>query len=196
MYGKNGEWAVEMMRIQRTVLKRKGAHLILLSILCLSIFSIFFNCSKFRKEIKIPQETIQKALAEKFPYDKNAVIARITLSEPKVYFKDSCIGIQMMYVGNFLEKEVAGDIDFNGHIVYEEGTFYIANFEIVNFTVDEKEFTSKGKLKKVVIKIIKNYIDGYPVYRLKQSDFKQNLAKLLLKDITFEGDNINILIGL
>lgn len=165
-------------------------------LMLLLVAFLFAGCGKFKKIINIPQSTIQDALDEKFPVDKNVVVARITLSSPEVYLKDPCIGMKMMYVGNLMEKEVQGDLDVNGHLVYRKGAFYLDDFKIVNFTVNEKEFSSEGKLKKIVMKILKNYMDGYPVYRLKQSDFKQSLAKLLLKDVVIFNDELVVTIGL
>jgi len=172
------------------------------------IFTMLFLalCSKFQKNIIISKATIQETLEQKFPVDKNAVVARLTLLDPVVYFKENFkegfktdkanIGLRLKYTGNFLEKEVSGNVDCNGFIIYKKGKFYLADFEIVEFSVDEKEFSSGGKLEKIIVKIVRNYIDSYPVYTLKQSDFKQNIARLLLKDITVSGENLNILIGI
>ena len=165
-------------------------------LMLLLVAFIFAGCSNFKKVITIPQSTIQEALNKAFPFDKNAVIARIIFSDPEVYLKDPSIGMKMMYVGNFMEKEVQGDIDVNGHLVYREGAFYLNGFQVVNFTVAEKEFSSDGRLKKVILKILQNYVDKYPIYKLKQADFKQSLARLLLKDVVIFNDELVVTIGL
>jgi hypothetical protein len=154
------------------------------------------GCGSFQKEIVISRDTIQSAMAAKFPYDKNMVIAKVSLREPNIYFTGSNIGININYWANFLEKEIEGKVNINGHIRYEKGAFYMDSLELADITMNEKEFSSDGKLQKIVINLIKNYLDSFPVYRLKQSDFKQEIARLLLKDIVVEGDSLKIIVGL
>jgi hypothetical protein len=84
----------------------------------------------------------------------------------------------------------------NGRIRYEKGAFYMDSLKLVDITMNEKEFSSEGKLQKIIINLIKNYLDSFPVYRLKQSDFKQEIARLFLKDIVVEGDSLKVIIGL
>ena len=157
---------------------------------------ILFNCDKFQKDIFIPRTTIQEAIEKKFPYDKSVVVARTTLTEPEIYFQDTSLGIKLNFNANFLEKEINGKLDLNGNIKYEKGKFYLRDLNIVNFSLDEKEFSSKGKLLKIIKNMLKNYIDVYPVYTLKQSDYKQNIAKMLLKNLTVKGDSLCVTIGL
>jgi len=164
--------------------------------LILALLPLLFGCKAFQKEVIISRDTIQNALDKQFPYDKSFVIARLTLSEPEVYFKNTNVGINLRYAGNFLEKSVNGKIDLNEHIRYEKGKFYFDSLEIMELTMEEKEFSSEGKLKKSLLSLIRNYLECFPVYSLKQTNFKQSLAKLLLKDITIDGDNLMILIGL
>lgn len=160
-----------------------------------AVLLVFVGCG-FKKEIVIPRDTIQTTLDKKFPFDRSMVVLRITLMEPKIYFKNTNIGINLKYWGSYLEKEIEGTMDLNGHIRYEKGSFYLDSLDIVEVSMNEKEFSSNGKLRKIVISLLKNYLECYPVYKLKQSDFKQNLAKLLLRDITVDGDNLKVVVGL
>jgi hypothetical protein len=155
------------------------------------------GCGKFEKEILIPKSTIQSMVAKKFPYKKNAIIAKMKLSSPRVYFKDTNIGLKLDYYGNFLEKEINGLIDFNGQIFYkpEKGAFYIKNFQITDIRVNEANFSDKNKLKNVILKIVSNYLEDYPVYRLNPTDFKQSIAKLLLKSVSVKDDNLSVLLS-
>lgn len=154
------------------------------------------GCGKFQKEVLISKDQIQATLNKKFPYDKNAIIARLTLDSAKVYFKNENIGLKLSYYGNFLNKEIKGIVDFNGKIFYNnsKGAFYLHEFEIAEISVNESNFSQQEKLEATVLKIVKNYLDDYPVYRLNQGDFKQNLAKLALKDISVQGENLAILL--
>lgn len=166
--------------------------------LLLLLISLISGCGKFEKWINIPKDQIQQAINKKFPYDKNLVIARFKLDSPEIYFKETKIGLKLKYYGNFLNKELEGLVDFNGELIYnqEKGAFYLRNFEIIEISVNESNFSSKDKLKKTILNLLNNYLDDYPVYKLKQSDFKQSIAKLFLKNIVVQDAGLSILLGL
>ena len=44
--------------------------------------------------------------------------------------------------------------------------------------------------------LAKRYMSDIPVYKLDQGDFKQNVAKLLLKSVTVEDGRIVVVVGL
>jgi hypothetical protein len=162
----------------------------------LALIPLIIGCKTFQKEIVIPRDTIQSAIDKKFPFDRSMIVMRITLMEPKIYFKETNIGINLRYWGSYLEKEIEGKIDLNGHIRYEKGAFYMDSLQLVEATLNEKEFSSDGKFQKILVNLIKNYLECFPLYKLKQSDIKQNLARLLLRDISVDGDSLKIIIGL
>lgn len=166
------------------------------NLIILSLIPLLIGCKAFQKEIIISKDIIQSALDSKFPYNKSMLLARVELKEPTIYFKNTNVGINLKYWANFLEKEIEGTVDLNGHIRYEKGSFYMDSLELKEISMNEKEFSSEGKLRKILINLIKNYLECFPVYKLKQSDFKQSVAKLLLRDITVEGDNLKVTVGL
>jgi len=171
----------------------------LLSLLILSlVLGLAQSCDTFQKDIIIPQSKIQEEMDKKFPYDKSIVIARLLLDSPLVYFKGENIGMRLNYYGNFLNKEVKGVVDFNGQIVYKQdkGAFYLSDFSIVEIAVNEANYSDQEKLKTAVSNITTNYLNDYAIYRLNQKDFKQNLAKLLLKDIKINGNTLVITVGI
>jgi len=168
-------------------------------ILLLALFILTVSgCGKFEKEILISKKQIQEKLDARFPYDKNAVVARFTLDSARVYFKEDKIGFKLTFYGNFLSKEIRGQVDFNGKIIYkkENGAFYLNDFEIAEISVNESNFSQKSNLEAVILKIIQNYLDDYPICTLKQDDFKQSVATLVLKSVSVRDDNLVVLIAL
>lgn len=161
------------------------------------IFIIFTACGTFEKEIEIPRDEIQEMVDAKFPYDKNVILARLTLESPNIYFVEKNVGMKLNYSGKFIEKEINGTINFNGQIYYkpEKGAFYLNEFNIVEIIVDDANFSQKENLQKTVTQIIDNYLDDYPVYTLKPENFKQKLAKLFLKDVFVRNENLVVVIG-
>ena len=156
----------------------------------------FSGCA-FRKEIVIPRAKIQESVSKKFPYDKDVGIARFTVQTPEVYFKGKNIGLRAVYFGNLLKKEIRGSVDVNGNVVYkpETGAFYLHDFIISDLTVNEKDLLEKVKVQKIIDKIISNYLDGFFLYRLNPNDYKQNLARLYVKDIFVRNDDLVIVLG-
>ncbi|MCP4599521.1 MAG: DUF1439 domain-containing protein [Proteobacteria bacterium] len=153
---------------------------------------VFIGCGTVKEEVSVSKSQIQEIVAKKFPYEKNAIIAKFKLHSPQVYFKDKNIGMKLEYVGSLLNKEIKGHIDFIGRITYrsKSAAFYLDNLQLVDITVDNSSFSNKEKLKSIVSNILNNYMNDYPVYSLNPNDFKQNAAKLLLKDISVKGDSL------
>lgn len=160
-------------------------------------FSLLFGgCGVFKKEVVIPKATIQDMLDKKFPIEKTTLLVKVKMSEPKVYFKSGNIGIIIKYWADALGKEMDGIVDVNTRVRYDNRSFYLSNVETPMISMNDKEIDQDGKVTKAILSILRNYLENYPVYKLKQSDVKQNLAKLLLKDITVEDESLKVLIGL
>ena len=160
--------------------------------------STLASCKQFQKEILISKAQIQNAVNDKLPYEKNAIVARLSLNDATVYFKDENIGIKLGYQGDYLSKSVKGVVDFNGKIHYgkENAAFYLHDFEIVSVSANEANLLQQKKLETIILTIAKNYLSGYPVYQLDQEDFKQNLAKLVLQKVSVKNENLAITLGL
>ncbi|MFH2012769.1 MAG: DUF1439 domain-containing protein [Pseudomonadota bacterium] len=167
-----------------------------LIIIALCMLFTFSSCA-FQKEIIIPRAKIQEVVSQKFPFDRNILIANLTVKAPEVYFKGKSIGLKLSYNGNFLEEELEGSADFNGNIIYKSqtGAFYLGDLIISDITVNEHNFSEKNKLQKLIDDIISNYLDDFPVYRLNPDDFKENLARLLVKDVFIRNDDVIIVLG-
>jgi len=165
-------------------------------IIAICIFVTFSGCA-FKKEILIPRAKIQEAISKKFPYQKDALIARLTMQTPEVYFKGKNIGLRVFYYGNFLAQEIKGFVDVYGNITYEPetGTLYLHDFTIADITANENNLLEKINLQKIIDKVATDYLDGLPVYRLDPHDYKENLARLLVKDIFVRNDDLVIVLG-
>ncbi|HOD52601.1 MAG TPA: DUF1439 domain-containing protein [Candidatus Hydrogenedentes bacterium] len=163
---------------------------------CLSAVAVALTmlagCNAMHREITIPRARLQEMVDKKFPYDKNAVVARFKLDSPEVYFAGSNIGMKLNYYASLFDKELQGNADFNGRLAYkpEEGAFYLTDFDIVDITINQANFSHEDQLKTAILKVVNNYLDGYPVYRLDEAGFKQKLGKLLLKEVRVEGESL------
>ncbi len=169
-----------------------------LSILILIAVVALIGCGNTKEEISISISEIQQMVDKKFPYNKNAIVASVELRSPKVYFTDKNIGIKLEYSGGIMNKTIKGNIDFNGRIIYkpQTGAFHLNNLQIVELTVDDSNYKGKQKLKEIVGGFLSGYLNDYPVYTLNPNNFKQNIAKLLMKDVNIKGDNLVVTLSI
>jgi hypothetical protein len=168
-------------------------------ILTVTLLLVFMNsCKNGQKEIVIPKSKIQKMIDKKFPIQEDKIITSITIDTPVVYFKGQNVGLISSYNGFFLDKDVKGIVDFNGQVIYnkDDGSFYLSNFNLVNFTANKEDLSNDEALRSLISKLMNKYLENYPIYRLDRSKFKEKIAKLLIKDVQTKDENLILIIGL
>jgi hypothetical protein len=160
--------------------------------------SVFPACGEGPNQVLIPRTKIQEMVNRKFPYDKNAIMARVTLRSPVIYFAGNSIGMKLEYYGSFLTTEIQGTVNFTGQLSYnpDSGAFYLNDFKIVDIQANDKNFAGVEGLKTLVGNFVNSYLTGYPVYRLDPDDFKQNMAKRFLKDVSVKGENLAVTLSI
>lgn len=162
------------------------------SVLLFLLAICFSACNKSPLVINISQEQIQKALDKKFPYQKNALLAKLALTDPKVSLSENKIFVDIAFEGKALKKSVKGQMSVSGRVAYkqEKHAFYLKEFDILKIDVANIEEAEKKKLVGILKKGIATYLASFPVYKLKKKDYKQNIASMLLKDLKTEGDQL------
>lgn len=151
------------------------------------------------KEITIPRSTIQKMTEKKFPIEKDSKLADIRLFSPQVFFINDSIGMTMKYSATLLIKEVGGTVSFKCKPVYrpENTSFYMSDFKLTNITMNNlNSFIGKDQLMSLTSMIVNGLFNDTPLYQLNPNDYKQNLAKMLLKGVSVKGDNLVLLLSL
>ena len=167
------------------------------SVVVLFVLALSGTACSFQKDITINKYEIQNLIDPKFPVEKNVIIAKAELKYPDVYFQGDHLGMKLQYTGRFLKKNAEGQIDFNGSLLYkpEKGAFYLSKIEIVQFSVNKENLLNRDKLQGTIETILNEFICDIPVYQLKQKDFKEKLAKLLLKKVRVENERLILTVG-
>jgi hypothetical protein len=158
----------------------------------------FLGCKGIDKEIIISKSTIQKMAEKKFPIEKESPLVQIKLFSPQIFFQDDSIGINIQYSTVLLIKKLDGTVSFKCRPVYKPETtsFYISNFELTDITVNNAgSFTGKDKLMTFISAVVNGLFSDTPVYQLNPRDYKQNMAKMLLKNVSVKGDNLVLLMS-
>lgn len=154
-------------------------------------------CNKSPLVINISQEQIQKGLDKKFPYQKNALLAKLELTDPKVSLSENKIFIDVSFEGTALKKSVKGQVSIVTRVAYKQDkkAFYLKDFDILKLDVGNASAIEKKKLTGTLEKGLAAYLASFPVYKLKEKDYKQNIASMLLKDIKTKGDQLVVTLG-
>jgi hypothetical protein len=164
------------------------------------LFALFLSSAAcgFQRDVTIRKYEIQNVIDPQFPVEKDVIIAKAELKYPDVYFfKGDHLGMKLQYTGRFLKKPAEGQIDLRGSLIYkpEKGALYLSKIEIVDFSVNKESRPNKDKLQGTLEAILSDFIVTIPIYRLKQKDFKEDLAKLQLKKIRVENENLILTVG-
>jgi hypothetical protein len=160
---------------------------------------VFTGCEPMEKEIRISKSTIQKITENYFPIEKSYTLATVKLSSPQVFFVNDSIGLNIQYSAYLLVKEVGGTVSFTCRPVYkpENTSFYMADFKLTNITLNSVDsFIGKDKLMELISAIVNTLFKDKPLYQLNPGDYKQNIAKMLLKSVGVSGDNLVLLLSL
>ena len=160
---------------------------------------VLFGCKAVEKEISISRSTIQKMTERKFPIEKDSTIAKIKLFSPQIYFQDNSIGMTMQYSAILYIKEIGGTVSFKCKPVYrpENTSFYMSDFELTDITMNNvSSFIGKDQMMSLISMAINGLFNNTPLYQLNPNDYKQNMAKMLLKSVSVKGDNLVLLLSL
>ncbi len=152
----------------------------------------------YQTDVSVPRDKIQALIEKKFPIEKDAVLARVKLQSPAVYFQGNQIGMRLRYEAGVLGKQATGEIAFHGAPVYEadEGAFYLSTLTIADFTVNGDDLPHADKLRERISSVLDAVIPHVALYRLRQQDFKHALAKLLLKQVRVAGESLVLTMGI
>lgn len=152
----------------------------------------------YQKDVVVTRAQVQELLDKKFPVEKGGALSKVTLRSPEVSFPNSEIGLRLQYDVDLPGKAVAGQVALHGAPTYrpEEGAFYLSTVAIDEVTLNSEALSHHDKLRALVSSVLTNAVPHIPVYRLQQQDFKHSLAKLLLKKIRIEGENLVLTMGL
>jgi len=86
-----------------------------------------------------------------------------------------------------------------GGIAFEasEGTFYFTNAELISIDSQQKVPEKlREPLRKAVSLIAKETLNRLPVYTLKEGELKEDMAKMILRDVRIEDGRVALSIQL
>jgi hypothetical protein len=152
--------------------------------------------------IEITPEQIQERLDRKFPIRKKyLMVLELTLADPEVALREGSdrVGFDVAAFTNVIvnAEDLEGTASVSSTIRYDrkEGALLLVDPRVEDLTISLLEEKYQDGVKEVANIAADEYLDDYEIYKLDQSDFKQKIAKLIIKDVVVEDGLLKITLG-
>ena len=138
------------------------------------------------KTIHVPKSVIQEKTEKKFPVTKNFMVAKVTLKNPKVDFKNEKIFIETDYDISLLDDGSKGKMYLSSGIRYdrEKEELYLVDLSIDKITDNKGIEVANSKAENMLKSLITNYVEMSPVYKYgedrqeREKKGKKNTVKI------------------
>jgi Protein of unknown function (DUF1439) len=150
--------------------------------------------------ISLTASDIQQTLQRKLPISKSKLLVTATVRALDVEFMEA--GNRMLLrpevdlsiVG---QRALRGRAVVAGQIRYmpETGEFFFDKPTVAEVAIEGLPGSLRVAAQEVIARCAEGYLAAAPVYQLKQSDFKQSLAKLVLKSVLIRNGRLEIMVG-
>jgi hypothetical protein len=183
-------------------LSKKIILLVLVIAMGVGIYLVFGNSDI---EIRVPEANLQSKLAEKLPLSKTYLfIFDVTLDEPRLDLDEQSdrilagLNVDLVIRLGGRELPLKGTIDASGSVNYqaETGEFFLLEPVIENLEIDGLEAVYEERVQKALSKAITEFYSTRPIYALEGRTTKEAAAKLLLKDVDVDGEELVVTLGL
>lgn len=157
-------------------MKRKFNFFIILAVLLFTLVSCGFLENK---TLHVPKSVIQEKIDKKFPMTRNYLLAKVTVKNPKIDFKDEKMYIETDYQASMLGGENKGKIYLSSDIRYDVGKeeLYLVDLYIDRITDENGNEVGNSPQVKAVTSLITNYVEKNPVYKYGEDYDEKNKNK-------------------
>jgi hypothetical protein len=183
----------------------KKTGIVVIVLLVVAALAVFYHFSGQEYVFRVTQAQLQEKLDAKLPRTKTyLLIFQVTLDKPRVTLThgskrvgaglDIILNIQ---VGNEA-KPLGGTLDVSGGIRYaaDKGEFFLDDPVIEHLTVQGIPDKYTQKVNSALIKALAEYYREHPIYVLIATDAKQAAARLVLKDVIVENNELVVTVGI
>ncbi len=168
------------------------------------VVSALVACSPsgiFRRELVFTSEDLQAKLTQKFPRKEKHPLMAVTFSNPEILLEPGAdaMGIRLeIKMAPRLGKQRKGKVVAEGGIEYrpQRGEFFIVRPKVISIELDDLKGKYEKSVRSVADRIVEQYLSEVAVYRLDQKDFKQKVAKLVLKSVDIRDGKLVVVVGL
>ena len=142
----------------------------LLMISLITVMMVLVSCEKWEKTVRVPLFLVNKAVAKEFPVDKNLVLARALLENPKVSFSDDRLIMDLDYKVSLAGSKSEGKAKVSSTVSYDSSTreVYFTNLSVDEIKNKDGSLVEKGTVYDVINELLANYLAKKPVYEMEE----------------------------
>ena len=181
--------------------------IIIISLIILAVIVGGTYCYFSGKEyvVRLTEGQIREKLEERLPLSKSYLfIIRVTLSNPRVVLENGTsrvnAGLDVLFniTINDNPKPIGGTVDVSGGVRYvaEEGQFFLVNPVIESLKVQGVAEEYTNKVNKALTLALTEYYESHPIYTLSTVDAKQVAARMILKSVIVENEELVVTLGI
>ncbi len=144
---------------------------------------------------------IEQSLNRKLPVSKSKFLVRATVQSLEVGLSerpDRIVLRPQVEVSIAGQSALTGQALVEGQIRYapDTGEFFFDAPKMVEVTVGGIPESMRQRAEDLIATCAEAYLTITPVYRLEQTDFKQSLARMLLKSVKVRDGQLQVVIGM
>ena len=136
----------------------------------ITVILLVVSCEKGEKTVRVPLFLVNKAVAKEFPVDKNLVLARALLENPKVSFSDERLIMDLDYKISLAGNKSEGKTKVSSAVSYDSATreVYLTNLSVDEIRNKDGSLVEKGRIYDVINELLANYLAKKPVYEMEE----------------------------
>jgi hypothetical protein len=150
--------------------------------------------------IRLSGADLQQSLNRKLPTSKSKFMIRATVQSLEVELVE---GADRIRLRPQVELSIAGQGALTGralvegqiHYAPDTGEFFLDSPKVVEVTIAGIPESMRSVAGELIAMCGEAYLTTTPVYRLKQGDFKQSLARMFLKSVQVHDSQLQVVIG-
>ena len=184
-------------------MKQKRISIVL--IIGVVLISAYFYFAGKEYEIRLTEQQLLEKLNDRMPIKKKYfLIFEVLLDKPRVSLtngRDRITAGLDMTLNITMQSEklpLGGTLDVSGGLRYEneKGRFFLTDPVIENLSVQGIPPRFRAKIDQILIKALSEYYAEHPVYTLSALDIKQGAARLVLKKVVIESNQLVVTLGI
>ena len=170
----------------------------------IGLFVLFFLLKGREFVVRIPEKELAEKINQKMPFTKTYLILfEVTLANPRIDLVEKSeringgVDVTVKIKIDHEAKDLVGKIDLSGGVRYaaETGEFFLVDPHIERVSIaglSEKYTTQVGKALGAALSA---FYTKHAIYTLRSSDLKKTAARLLLKSIVVDQQELVVTLG-
>lgn len=153
--------------------------------------------------IALTQAELEAKLAERFPLHKtHLLLVGVTYSNPRVKLTDGSseigLGVDARLDATVNDKELRGSADLVTRLGYDaaNGTFVLRDARVTKFAIAGLKAETAERVRGIANALAAEQVSGIVVYKLRPTDVKAALTRLVLQSVEVKDGVLWVRLGL